>query len=131
MEKVSENGRRPLLFLLKCLLFSYILTAVALVVLAFLLYRLGLTEKIVSVVIIAIYVGATFFGGFMAGKGMERRKFLWGLLTGAAYFLILAAVSLVSGNLAGGFGSSVLTTFVLCAAGGMLGGSISSASQPG
>ncbi len=123
MEKVSENGRKPILFLLKCLLFSYILTAAALVVLAFLLYRLGLTEKIVSVAIIAVYVGATFCGGFMAGKGMERRKFLWGLLTGAVYFLILAAVSFLSGNLTGGFGSSFLTTFVLCAAGGMLGGS--------
>ncbi len=94
----SEQDTRtegiPVGFLLKSLLFSYILTAAALAVLAFLLYKLDLSEKVVSIAIIVIYVGATFFAGFVTGKKMESRKFLWGLSMGAAYFLILAAVSL-------------------------------------
>ena len=88
MEKTKTLGDLPILFLLKTLLFSYILTGALLALLAFLLYKVGLTEKIVSIVIIAIYVAATFFAGFMAGKKLKNRKFLWGLLMGSAYFLV-------------------------------------------
>ena len=125
MEKTKTLGDLPILFLLKTLLFSYILTGALLALLAFLLYKVGLTEKIVSILIIAIYVAATFFAGFMAGKKLKNRKFLWGLLMGSAYFLVLAGISLVLGKPAGQLGDSVVTTLVLCAAGGMLGGMLS------
>ena len=125
MEKTKTLGDLPILFLLKTLLFSYILTGALLALLAFQLYKVGLTEKIVSIVIIAIYVAATFFAGFMAGKKLKNRKFLWGLLMGSAYFLVLAGISLVLGKPAGQLGDSVVTTLVLCAAGGMLGGMLS------
>ncbi len=122
MEKGNVEQRIPILFLLKCLLFSYILTAALLLLLTFLLYKLGLTEQIVSVSIIAIYVIATLFAGFVVGKRMQNRKFLWGLLIGAAYFLILLLVSLFVNSSSGEIGSSFGTTLVLCTAGGMLGG---------
>lgn len=125
MEKTPDQGSIPILFLLKTLLFSYILTGVFLALLAFFLYKVGLTESVVSVAIIAIYVVATFFAGFMAGKKLKNRKFLWGLLMGSAYFLVLAAVSLVLKEPTGQLGDSVITTLVLCAAGGMLGGMVS------
>ena len=122
MERVSTPKKIPVIFLLKCLLFSYILTAALLLLLAFLLYKAGLTEKIVSIAIIAIYVGATFFAGLLAGKS---RRFLWGLLMGSAYFLVLVLVSLAVNHSVGEFTDSFLTTLVLCAAGGMLGGMMS------
>jgi putative membrane protein (TIGR04086 family) len=71
------------------------LTAVLLLLLAFLLYKLGLTEKIVSIAIIAIYVITTFFAGFITGEKMQNRKFIWGLLMGTAYFFVLVVVSYV------------------------------------
>lgn len=111
--------------LLKSLLFAYMLTAVLLALLAFLLYRLGLGEKVVSGAIIVIYVAANFFGGFIAGKRMASRKFLWGLLLGTVYFLVLAGVSLCVGKGSIQVGNSFLTTLVLCAGGGMLGGMLS------
>ena len=95
MEQAADREKIPALFLLKCLLFSYIVTVVLLAVLAFLLYKLGLGEKLVSGAIIAIYVLATVLGGLIAGKRMQNRRFMWGLLVGAAYFVILAVVSLV------------------------------------
>nr|WP_318683352.1 TIGR04086 family membrane protein [uncultured Acetatifactor sp.] len=125
MERVSTPKKIPVIFLLKCLLFSYILTAALLLLLAFLLYKAGLTEKIVSIAIIAIYVGATFFAGLLAGKKMQSRRFLWGLLMGSAYFLVLVLVSLAVNHSVGEFTDSFLTTLVLCAAGGMLGGMMS------
>ena len=117
-ERTKETSGTPAAFLLKSLLFSYIL-------LAFLLYKLGLGEKTVSIAVIVIYVAATFLGGFAAGKGMQSRRFLWGLLLGAAYFVILTAVSLIVGKGSIQMGSSFFTTLVLCAGGGMLGGMFS------
>lgn len=125
MEQKSNAGEFPIFFLLKTLLFSYIFTGVLLALLAFLLYKLGLGEKVISIAIIVIYVAATFFGGFVAGKRLQSRKFLWGLVMGAAYFLVLAAVSLSAGASGLQMGNSFLTTLVLCAGGGMLGGMLS------
>ena len=125
MERGIEEKNVPIMFLLKSLLFSYILTAVLLLVLALLLYKVGLSEKVVSIAIIAVYVAATFFAGFITGKKMQSRKFLWGLLIGGAYFCVLLVVSVLANQSGGELGDSVVTTFVLCAAGGMLGGMIS------
>lgn len=125
MEQSSKSGGIPTVFLLKSLLFSYILTGVFLVILTFLLYKLGLGEKVVTIAIIVIYVAATFFAGFMAGRKMKSRKFLWGLLEGVAYFLILVLISVFAGKDGVTFGRSLITTFALCAGGGMLGGMLS------
>lgn len=125
MEQSSKVSGIPVVFLLKSLLFSYILTGVFLALLSFLLYKLGFGEKVVAIAIIAIYVAATFFAGFMAGKKMQSRKFLWGLLEGAAYFLILAVISAFAGEESVTFGKSFFTTMALCAGGGTLGGMLS------
>ena len=123
-QKPDEEGF-PIFFLLKTLLFSYILTGILLAVLAFLLYRLRLGEQAVAIAIIVIYVAATLFGGFVAGKRLKSRKFLWGLLVGAAYFVVLTLISLAAGKGAIQLGNTFVTTLVLCAGGGMLGGMLS------
>lgn len=125
MEQKSNTEEFPIFFLLKTLLFSYILTGVLLAILAVLLYKFRLGEKAVTLAIIVIYVIGTFFGGFMAGRRLKNRKFLWGLLLGTAYFVVLALVSLAAGGGRIQLGNSFLTTFVLCAGGGMLGGMLS------
>lgn len=123
MEK-REEGKEgiPVLALAKCLLASYVLTLLLLCLLAFLLYKLHLTEGMVTIVISAIYVVTTFTAGFLAGKRMETRKFLWGAALGAAYFVLLAVVSLIIKTPETSLGNSFWTTMVLCVAGGTLGG---------
>ncbi|MCI9338313.1 MAG: TIGR04086 family membrane protein [Lachnospiraceae bacterium] len=128
MEQMNRNrgtGEVPVAFLLKSLLFSYILTGMLLAILAFMLYKFGLGERAVSIAIIVIYVTATLLSGFVAGKRMKSRRFLWGLVMGCAYFLILAVVSLIAGKGDVQVGSSFFTTLALCAGGGMLGGMLS------
>ena len=125
MERNQGMKGVPVAFFLKSLLFSYILTGALLALLAFLLYRFGLGERVVSIAIIAIYVVATFFSGFVAGKRMESRRFFWGLLMGSAYFLVLAVVSLAVGKGDVQVGKSFFTTLALCAGGGVLGGMLS------
>lgn len=121
----ERMGEIPVLFLLKSLLFSYILTGGLLLLLALVLYKAGLSQKAVSICIIVIYVLATFFAGFVTGKKLKSRKFLWGALMGLLYFLVLAAVSLAVNREPGVLSGSFATTLVLCGGGGMLGGMFS------
>lgn len=121
----GKTGDIPVLFLLKSLLFSYILTGSLLLLLALLLYKADLSQKVVSVCIIIIYVLATFFAGFITGRKLKNRKFLWGALMGAAYFLVLVVISLAVNRQPGVLSGSFLTTLVLCSGGGMLGGMLS------
>ncbi len=121
--KINISSR--LTFILKCLLLSYLLTTGFLLLLALLLYRFGLSEKIVSVCIIAIYIIVTFLAGFLTGKREGNRKFLWGLMMGSLYFLILIVVSLIVNHGLTGISGNFLTVLVLCAGSGMLGGMVS------
>ena len=53
---------------------------------------------------------------------MESRRFLWGLVMGVLYFLVLAIVSLIVNHSLKDVARNFFTVLVLCAAGGMLGG---------
>lgn len=121
--KINLSSR--LTFILKCLLVSYLFTTGFLLLLALMLYRFGLSEKIVSICIIAIYIIVTFLAGFWAGKHEGNRKFLWGLLMGGLYFLILILVSLIINHGVSDLGGNFFTVLVLCTGSGMLGGMIS------
>ena len=80
----------PVLALAKCLLVSYVLTLLLLCLLALLLYKLHLTEGIVTIAISVIYVATTFTAGFLAGMKKEKQEILWGGFDGGASFLKLA-----------------------------------------
>lgn len=123
LKKLNLSDR--LTFILKCLLLSYLLTTGLLLLLALLLYRFNLTEKVVSACIIGIYILVTFLAGFMAGKREGNRKFLWGLLLGGLYFLILIVISLIVNRGMGEVAGNFFTVLILCCGSGMLGGMLS------
>ena len=123
LKKLNLSDR--LTFILKCLLLSYLLTTGLLLLLALLLYRFELTEKVVSVCIIGIYILVPFLAGFLAGKREGSRKFLWGLLLGGLYFLILIVISLTVNQGMSEVGGNFFTVLILCCGSGMLGGMLS------
>ncbi len=120
----QESGV-PIVNLLIYLLFAYIVTTGILLLLALLLYKLKLSENIISGGITLTYVVASFLGGFMAGKKMKQKKYLWGLLMGVVYYIVLLVLSLVFNYAAMEVSSTMFTTFILCCGGGMLGGMVS------
>ena len=107
------------------MLAAYILTAGLLLLLAFMLYRFGLSEKVVSICIIGIYIVVTFAVGLIAGKREGKKKYLWGLAMGCAYYVILVIVSLIVNRGPQDIAGNMVTVFFLCAGSGMLGGMIS------
>ena len=111
--------------MIKSLLAAYIITGLLLLLLALLLYKLQLSESVVNIGIIAIYVISCFLGGFLEGKMMKTRKFIWGGTFGLLYFAVLAVISLAVGQGFCGSSSHFVTTLILCIAGGTLGGMIS------
>ncbi len=121
----NEAERTDFLVLVKNLVLAYIITAVVLLILAFLLYKLRLPEKTVSICIIMTYAISTFLAGFLTGKKLKKMKFVWGLLLGLAYFVILVILSLACGRAGTMFDKDFITTMLLCVGGGMLGGMVS------
>lgn len=111
--------------MLKALLCAYVVTGIMLLILTVLLYKAGLSEENVNAGIILTYVISTFAGGFVIGKLARVKKFLWGLLTGALYFVLLLLISLGVYHTLQAEIVNLLTTFLLCAGGGMLGGMVS------
>lgn len=121
----KEIYTEKVIFITKCMLAAYILTAGLLLLLAFMLYRFGLSEKVVSICIIGIYIVVTFAAGLIAGKREGRKKYLWGLAMGCAYYVILVIVSLIVNRGPQDIAGNMATVFFLCAGSGMLGGMIS------
>jgi len=120
----AENESK-VLWVLKALLLSYIVTALLLFILAGLLYKMNLGEKTVSAGIVAIYITSTLAGGIALGKMAKARRFLWGLGIGAGYFILLLIITFGVYRTIDTTGMNLITTFILCTGGGMIGGMIS------
>ena len=120
-----EQQDQKILSALVILVASYVLTAGCLLLLAFILYKFRISENVVNMAVIVIYICMTFFAGFVAGKRFKVKKFLWGLILGSVYFLILTVVSMIGGVSDMVVGRGMITTYLLCAGGGMLGGMLS------
>ena len=107
--------------LVKALMLSYFLTMLGL---SFGLYKFDLSEKTVRIGILAVYIISTFAGGFAMGKMGKTRKFLRGFMLGMLYFLLLLAISAgIYRSVQGGM--QMMIAWILCGAGGMLGGMVS------
>lgn len=108
--------------LLKCLVAAYLITGILLVVVAALLYKFSLGENVVDISIIAIYCISSLLAGLFFSKGAASRRFLWGMAAGAAYFLIICAVSMAVEPDFAPLSNSCITTLFICLGSGMLGG---------
>ena len=109
----------------KILLLMYAVTAILLFLLAILVQRFNWDNNVISIGISTVYVISCFIGGFFVGKVQQNKKFIWGILIGLAYLIIMLVITLVVKH---GFHSSVsafVTNLLLCLGAGMLGGMLS------
>lgn len=124
MDKAFRQNTK-IIYLLKGLLFSYIITAFTILLLSFLMLKLNLPSAVISGGINFIYILSAFTGGFYIGKKVEQKKFLWGLVMGILYFIVLMIVSLIIGRVTPYSMVSIFTVFIISSLSGMLGGMIS------
>ena len=92
MENMQKNIK--VIWWIKSLLASYIVTGILLLVLTFFMYKFELNEKIVSAAIVGIYVVSTLIGGVIIGKLTKSKRYLWGMVLGILYFVLLLLITL-------------------------------------
>ena len=123
MENMQKNIK--VIWWIKSLLASYIVTGILLLVLTFFMYKFELNEKIVSAAIVGLYVVSTLIGGMIIGKLTKSKRYLWGMVLGIIYFVLLLLITLGVYRTLNGDSVSIVTSLILCAGGGMTGGMIS------
>lgn len=124
MDKVVHRNSKAMT-IFKDLLFAYIITGLLLLLLAFLMLKLDISNKVLGGAVIAIYVVSTFIGGFLLGKSSEHKRFLWGLGLGALYFAVMLLISIITNSFIGMEISGLISGLIMSLMGGMLGGMVS------
>lgn len=107
------------------LLGSYVITFLGILVLALLLLLFQISEEVVDIGIIVIYIFACLFAGFVIGKRRKEKKFLWGMAAGGCYYILLLLLSLLLNHSLNTTGNDIVTTCFLCLGSGTFGGMIS------
>ena len=98
------------------------LTAILLLILALMLFKMSLSERAVAVGIVLIYVIVNFAGGFLMGKIKGENKYKWGIVIGLSFFLILSLISTIVTGEMYGKGIQAVWALLTCIGGGMVGG---------
>lgn len=124
MNKVTRKSSTAIV-VVKALLAAYIVSAFILLILAMIMYKFDPPSGVISVGIIITYLFSSFIAGFILGKVTKQKRFIWGIIVGVLYFLVILMVSFVmSKDIFGNFGS-IITVLCMCGLGGMLGGMLS------
>ncbi len=93
--KSSTSKIKNLLFILKLTCLSFLLTAVFLLILTFIVYKTYMNDKNIAIGIIIIYALTNIICGFIAGKIKKNKKYLWGAIIGISYLVLLSLISLI------------------------------------
>ena len=64
-------------------------------------------------------------GGFAAGRIMRKNRYLWGIVTGLSYYVLLLLVSFLAQGKWDMTFIHAVTTFFMCLGGGAIGGMLS------
>ena len=111
--------------LVKATFASFIVSAIMLLITSTLMLNVGISASIVSILVIITYIVSNFLSGFIMGKGMREKKFIWGVVSGTTYFVILFVLSVLIMGTKDFHLVSTIRTMAICVLSGMVGGMIS------
>ena len=116
------NSRRIITFV-KCMIFACILSGIGLLVFSLLWFLFPKADFLCNIGKILMYSLSCFFCGLIFSKEAKSKKYLWGMLIGLCYDLLLVFLSLlVHHGTPFQLSNPFLTSMFLCPASGMLGG---------
>lgn len=119
---MEKMWNRKIMSVLMGLIAAGIVTLLGILILAFCLYQWKISVNAAQIGSIVLYFLSCFAGGMVAGKKAQSRKFLWGLLLGGCYFVILIVLSLTGGEGMAAGGREIVFPGMICLFSGMLGG---------
>ena len=121
--KKSFKNAKPMLMIKKRFLFAYAATGILLLILAFLLYKMGLGESQINIgIMVFTYIVSCLFGGFYMGKKIKSQTVCMGYGSRYGYAVLLMAVTFLTVHQISGDFKEMLMMFFLCFFGGTLGG---------
>ena len=113
--------------IVKGLIVSYLITGAGLLLLALLLLKCQLDEGKVSAGILAVYILSGLLGGIYLGKTAERKRYLWGMVLGSMYWVILMVITSFSGAGTGTGVRGAFLTLLICSGSSTLGAMVAGA----
>lgn len=119
--KLSNDISKIIKITLISTIIGYIITCAMLLIFALIMYKTNISVNTIRIGVTISYIISTLISGFIAGKAMKNRRFLWGILSGIIYFIILVLLSFIIGNKQIDNMTNVITAFILCTLSGMLG----------
>lgn len=117
---MGKVGRKVIGFM-RVILAAYLVTGVLLLILAFVLYKWQVSEALMTVGTLVIYILSCFVAGLLLGKSGRSRSFAWGLLAGVVYYLILLGISIAMPDNESASGFTIFINAAICAVSGMTG----------
>lgn len=108
----------------RALLVTDVITLLILILLAFILYKWGLSETLMRISTLFIYIISCMCGGMLLAKGGKKRAFIWGLLLGTAYYLSLLLIAILLPVKPSTIQVSIVLNLAICALAGMTGAMI-------
>lgn len=115
---------QKLFSVLKVILAEFVCSVLLLMVVAFIMYSMGMRDNLAKILVYVVYFVATFVGGFLIGKIMRSKRIVWGIAMGILYFSILIGTSLLMHS---GIKQemNMIWGMLCCILGGSLGGFLS------
>ena len=117
---MQTGGKTTVTVLAKGLLMSAAITFAAVMILALLILKTGISEKALRIAVVAVYVVSCFIAGFYNGRRLKHKRFVWGMIGGLLYFVILLIMAMAQGGMQ--FHAGLMTTALICLGSGMFGG---------
>ena len=105
----------------KVLIAAYAVSAVLLLLGAFIMYKFRLGDGQMRIVIMVIYGISTIVAGIIFGKIKKQKRVLNGALIGMLYFVFLTIVSMIINKGIYDDIRKAIISFIICIAGGILG----------
>ena len=116
---------RGALCLIRGMLVAYLITGMLIFILAWVTYKLDLSDNMIGVFVTVIYILSNVAGGFSIARCKGRKRLLYGLLSGALYVAILFLISVIATKGISNIEAEGVAAILLCLGGGALGGIIS------
>lgn len=121
---VILKGSATMIQFIKGVVFAYAVSAIILLVIAFLMFQWDVAEGVVRGGVIFAYVISCFVYGMIVSRHQTGRRYLWGILAGGTYYIILLIVSMICNRAVFTSIPGIWPALFLCLSGGMLGGMV-------
>lgn len=111
--------------LLRTIILCYLITFLLIGIGAVVLWKFRLSSSQMMPGTYALYLIPCLFGGFLAGRRIQEKRILWGVLLGLIYFIVLILLALTLTHTQAAFSGRTLITLALCLTGGLIGAVLS------